>query len=132
MEAAKIPWREGEAYDEWDSIAEALFQGIVVNNVRLSKEFTEELEMPKYAMMYESVRGFVRIVVEDKSQPGKSFLFFSFETGEKPFDTVRYLAVDADGKVNEREQSTCPFHDARFFFVTDKNEVIEKLDLGEH
>ena len=33
LERAKIKWKRGESYDDWDSIAETLYTSIVLNSI---------------------------------------------------------------------------------------------------
>ena len=54
VEQAKISWREGEAYDDWDGIASSLFENIVVNSLEFAQEISFDLRMPKYDLLYPS------------------------------------------------------------------------------
>jgi len=65
MERAKLPWREGEAYDEWDEISEVIFDKIVAQSLRcaLGPE-GESLRLPRYDMVYDNYRDFSFIAVQ--------------------------------------------------------------------
>ena len=53
MQRARIGWRNGVAYDDWDEIAETLFGKIVVASLQWSlPEETPILNVPKYNTWY--------------------------------------------------------------------------------
>lgn len=129
MTAAHIPWQEGESYDEWDEIAASLFKGIVVSSVRFANEFSEESELPKYDLLYENVKGFVLIGLKVTDSADNTWIFHRFESTKEPFDTVACYLVDSERNIIPDQAYTCPFEDAKFFFLNADAKTIEKISV---
>ncbi|SRR5579883_528682 len=53
-ERLRIPWRDGESYDDWDAVAEVLWRSFVVDAIAAALRSTTELEMPRYGFAYDS------------------------------------------------------------------------------
>jgi len=89
---AHIPWKNEDAYDDWDMISETLFQTIVVNSILHSQNF--DLQLPKYDFHYESYKKFDYIIVENQDFDQNRKVFISFYTKEHPFDYVKVAILD--------------------------------------
>ena len=99
MERARIAWRDGAAYDDWDAIAQVLYDKIVVASVRWSLpdgEF-ERCEFPDYNTSYPSYAGKTLILVSGGDE--ERLVFHSFTTEKEPFDRVRACRADGEGRV---------------------------------
>lgn len=90
-ERVGIPWRDGESYDEWDGIAQALFSALVVAVVPWPDG--RERKFAEYDMRYENYGGLRRIVVRTPSAM-ELHTFVAFSTREAPFDSIRVLNTD--------------------------------------
>jgi hypothetical protein len=113
LERAKIPWREGEAYDDWDAIASVLFEQFVLRAIRwsLPPEDAERLQVPRYDMLYPdySEMSFLARKVESGSPPFD--VFHSLATTTEPFDTVRFIRLDGQSRQLTGTLRSAPFED---------------------
>lgn len=100
LERARIPWREGEAYDDWDAIAEVLFEQVVLRSVRsaLPQGDVKSLRFPRYGMLYPDYSEFSFIARRIESGQGPVDVFHSLATDAKPFDRVRFVRLERDGR----------------------------------
>ena len=118
MERARVRWH-GNTYDDWETIAEALFDSIVVMSITnaLPPADAARLQIPKLAMIYGdySTMSFIEVLTGDKESPSLH-RFFQFGSINKPFDTVEYLAIDAAGKVLSEEINSIPADRTEFGF----------------
>jgi len=90
MEKARIPWREGEAYDDWDEIANTLFKSIVINS--LAEELSGALHLSEYDVHYEdySKRSFLQVATDS----GDRTAFVKFAMVDRPFDSIYAVALN--------------------------------------
>ena len=52
-ERLSIPWRDGESYDDWDAIAEALWMSFVVSTMADALSTGSVLNLPRYGFSYD-------------------------------------------------------------------------------
>lgn len=99
LERVRIDWRDGSAYDDWDDIAQTLYEKIVTSSVlwALPEEERKRCEFPKYNMTYSSYAGKTLITLNCASA-AERLVFHSFTTAMTPFDRVRACRVDAKGQ----------------------------------
>src|SRR5690606_20593651 len=64
LEKAKIKWKEDEAYDDWDNIAESLYANIVCSS--LIGEVATEYQITKYNFNYDNYSSVNFIEVRNK------------------------------------------------------------------
>ena len=66
VEKAGVPWKRPDAYDEWDSVATALFESLVVAALRwsLPEDEQEDFELPEYDLLRSSYQGLSAVEVE--------------------------------------------------------------------
>jgi hypothetical protein len=97
---AGIEWRENAAYDDWDEIAQLLFEKIVVASViwALPEVDRSPIDFAAYDVMYDSYAGKAVIVV--KTANAERLVFHSFGTRDQPFDIVRTRLVDKEGGIH--------------------------------
>jgi len=93
VEAAGIKWRTGEAYDDWDNIATALYKNIVCST--LVGDVLDEYPIAKYDLMYESYDNLDFIGVVSREHDNTLFAFISFEGRSLPLDVVRVAVLDS-------------------------------------
>ena len=107
IEKAKLPWRNEIAYDEWDRIADSLFDAIVINPVLHSLECSEIANIARYGFLYEdySARSFFLIT---DSSTSSQFVFLQFITAENPFDQFICQRLTADYQVAKESRMTLP------------------------
>ncbi len=102
VERARIEWRDGSAYDDWDEIAQTLYEKIVVGSVRwaMPEHLREASKFPHYNMTYDSYAE-MTVVVVNRIANEERLVFHSFATETEPFDQVRLYRVGKDGRAVE-------------------------------
>jgi hypothetical protein len=92
FDEVRIPWREGEAYDEWDDVATALFTALVAEPVKwdLNPVGSYQFRLPAYDMLSPLVAESHYIAVLNSGLTG-SVRFHSFGTLKTPFDAVNVI-----------------------------------------
>lgn len=131
LEKMQIEWREGVAYDEWDNIAESIYQAFIVSSVKHSTNFTEETIMPKYATFYEEVQGLSYMAIVSKKEKYENCIFYAFETIKEIFDAVSFFTVDDLGNVNNKKH-ILPIMEVYFVIVKMDNagkEIFRQLEI---
>jgi hypothetical protein len=100
VEKARIEWRDGSAYDDWDEIAQTLYNKIVVSSLlwAMPEDERGHCQLPDYNMTYSSYAGKTVIAV-NRASAQRRLVFHSFATTIDPFDKVRACSVDRDGRV---------------------------------
>lgn len=116
MEGAGIPWKRPDAYDEWDSVATALFESLVVSVLResLSENDWHDFKIPDYDLLLDSYRGMSTLEVEHSSLGAGRWVFHAFGTKETPFDSVEVRGVSIEGIPLDENLAQCPVERARF------------------
>lgn len=106
FEEANIGWRNEEQDEEFESIVEALFNGIVL--AKLEKKIIEKdgipPSLPKYGFYHKDYKdkSFVEIITGEEKKSG--FYVFNFiSTDQRPFDTINCVKIDKEGKVIEKD-----------------------------
>lgn len=114
-ERVRIPWRRPDAYDEWDSLATAAYNCLVVTPCCWSQPTAEQaaFRLPPYDLLLESYAGYSVIEVGPDSPPGIIQVFHALGTTHEPFDTIEWRSVDFSGRPRSEDLRTCPLHDAR-------------------
>lgn len=97
LEKAKIKWKEGEAYDDWDNISESLYENIVCSS--LIGEIASEYTIAKYNFNYNDYSSIDFIEVMDKDNSEKIFAFVAFQSSFTPLDHIKVAELDKTNKV---------------------------------
>lgn len=129
LEKAKIKWSEDEAYDDWDNIAESLYQNIVCSS--LNGEITTEYQIAKYNFNYEDYSLINFIEVRNKDNFEKKFAFVAFQSNLSPMDSVKVAELDKLDKVVD--YSILKIDSLDFVFVKNlsgKREVIDIIEIA--
>ena len=128
LEKAKIKWKEGEAYDDWDNIAESLYKNIVCSS--LTGEVASEYEIAKYNFNYDDYVSINFIEVKSKDNSEKKFAFVAFQSNSSPMDSVKVAELDKTEKVIG--YTNLKFDSLDFVFVKNfngKQEVIDSIEV---
>jgi hypothetical protein len=128
IEKAKIKWKEGEAYDDWDNIAESLYNNIVCSS--LTGNVASEYEIAKYNFYYDDYATTSFILVRSKNNPEKRFAFVHFQSNSSPMDTVK--VAELDKKDNVIGYVDLKFCDSSFIFVRNINgrkKIIDRIEV---
>lgn len=90
-----IPWRQGEAYDQWDGMAAALFEALVKESAEetlSSLTFPARLRAADYDMDQIAASERWEIEVVDVREPSRILgIFHSLTTLNEPFDAVHVV-----------------------------------------
>ena len=90
---ACINWEDGKQYDDWDAIADGLYEGIVRMSVFHSGECSECM-IPRYGFRQPSDK---RCYILTKERSGSTLgVFVSFSSKETAFSHVRVQPVDEE------------------------------------
>lgn len=122
-EQVRIAWRRPDSYDEWDAIASALFDQLVLEVIRFSlpEESREVFRLPSYDLCLESYESVSTLeVVHPSLDPGR-WLFHAFGTEREPFDKIELRLLSEDGSLLSENIETCSVQEAGF-----------RLRLGSH
>lgn len=115
MDKVDIGWHDEDAYDEWDAVAEALYNAIVGSVSELCDLAPYDLLLPSY-----KDRSF--FVCSLLSEKEKQYVFVGFSTKLKPFDFVKCVEVNGDFK-RVGELHYFPFSDC-YFYLREKLESV--------
>ena len=129
MDRAKIPWRDEEAYDDWDDICQAVYRNMVLRTIQFSIGYQDSLTIPEYGTVYPyyGKKSFIE-VAESRPQLTEYKGFVGFSTLKCSFDQVRYQRVASDlNAVGETE--LIPLANATFTFILNR-EIGERKMLS--
>ena len=116
LEQAHIPWRDEDAYDQWDEIASLLYRVVVAEPLSHAVA-VPDIELAPYDMVLESYAAYSFIEVSAPGIPsGHAAALHRFVTDSAPFDVVEVVLLnDRTGAVVERgapvriDYTTCRF-----------------------
>lgn len=117
MDRAHIPWREGEAYDDWDAIAETLFQRIVGSAIEWGLHDTHEsVCLPKYdeLCLDYSELSFISVAHRTRGDDETLALHSFAEDGTSHLNLVMCRSLERAGAVAESDLRAMPYVDAEF------------------
>ncbi len=119
-----MPWREPNNYDDWDSIASAIYASIVIKSIENSTEFQGAYPLPHYDLRVESYQTNSRIgIVGERS----SCALICLETKVAAFDTCRFARLNAGGLVVGTERRV--FDDTEFTLVLQQG--VNSLEINK-
>ena len=100
MERAHIRcW--GETYDDWDRIAEALYESIVNDSIRSAQPISNatQILLPKYDFRYDDYSELSFVSVAGLEATDRQFAFVAFDSQHTAFDVVKAREITHDGDV---------------------------------
>jgi hypothetical protein len=116
FERVGIPWKQPEAYDEWDDCATAIFRALVVEPLRFALPEAEwdGFRLPAYDMLLPTYAG-LRVIEVLPAQTDHSIrVFHRLGTVSRPFDVVEVRTINQNGLPQSNALETVPLEDARF------------------
>lgn len=128
VEKAKISWKEGESYDDWDNIVSSLFENIVYAS--LTENISDKYSLPKYDLQYEDYLDRDFILIRSRKFPNNNFAFISYNTKSSNLSTIN--AAELDDNYSTIRPVELPLDDLVVgFLMRDKNkiEVLYKLNI---
>src|SRR5215470_5082227 len=99
VECVGIPWRRPDAYDDWDDMVAAIYNGLVVEPIRLGlpEIDPEAFKFADYDMLLPSYAGVSLIEVLPPTPAGTLRVFHALGTTREPFDRVEWRSVSPEG-----------------------------------
>jgi len=130
-----IPWNRTDAYDDWDSITNVLFENLVIRVLQwsLPNEEGHQLNIPPYDLLLESYEGMSTIEVVYQSKQSRRFVFHAFGTLEHPFDAVEVRPMAENGQPLANDLEIYAIADVSFVFCANKGEkftYIKELEMA--
>lgn len=121
LDRADVPWRDGEQYDNWDRVAEALFESLVT-------------EPCAFQAVGEAGLTKLRIARYGFTPDTESNAWVALQ-GDRParFLTLATVAAPFDHAQCEKPVGLVPLQECRFVFVfgsRDGTQRLEKVDLA--
>lgn len=116
LEAVRVPWREEEAYDEWDNITTVLFENIVLRSIRWGiDDANGDIALPAYGQIHRdySERALIEVFYGEPQERPK-WVFLCLSSKEIPLDTVKCLGLAKDGEVLINVSRSIPFAEALY------------------
>lgn len=118
FEEAHIGWREENQDEEFETIVEALFDGIVLSKLqnKILEKDAGGGKLPKYGFYHRDYKGmsFIEIVTGQPKQVGM-YVFNFISSDKRPFDTVNCVKIDKSGKIIQKE-AAFDYADVNFRF----------------
>src|SRR5579863_875412 len=112
-ERVHMPWREPNAYDDWDRICEAIYRSIVIDSIAHAQEIRESAPIASYDLRTASYKN--NSFVCNSVLHGKS-AFVAFETKDLPFDQGLFALLDENFAV--ADYSRIPTDKVKFLFCS--------------
>jgi hypothetical protein len=103
LEAAHIPWREEEAYDQWDAISQTLYEKLIAEPLAWGLGAVDEFALTPYGTRLDdySAVSFIE-VLHDEPSPGATTVLVRFATDARPLDAVEAVLLDERARATDR------------------------------
>ena len=111
FDQARITWRGPNTYDDYERVAEALFDSIVRDALINAPSVAKAYAPGRYSV-HEPDRELSRIYVNELED---RLALFELETADEPFDTIVCQRIDDQGRETD-EQVRVPLVGARFTY----------------
>ena len=112
-ERVHIPWKEPDAYDDWDQICDAIFRSIVINSIKHTRGLGASAPIVPYDRRISSYKE--NSFIGNLCSKGRS-AFLCFETDVSPFDQSLFARLDSDFAVVE--YGRIPTEEVKFIFCS--------------
>jgi hypothetical protein len=90
-EKIHMPWREPQSYDDWDIIAAALYEAIVIRSIENAGNAADRLPLARYDVRSHFYGDRSYLTCEAL---GPDHAFICLETRVRPFDTCLFAKLD--------------------------------------
>lgn len=95
LEKARIPWANEHAYDDWDRIADSIYNSVAINAILHSSECARASNIVRYSYAHEDYSGLSFFLITD-ADTSSSLAFVNFFTKVSPFDHFNCRIIDQD------------------------------------
>lgn len=115
-EAVGLPWKRGDAYDEWDELANCMYRQLVGSLLPMQTDRHGRViaNLPAYDMLYGEYGQYATIEVRNIALGPGRWVFHAFGTSQTPLDIVEVRELDANSRLCSEELATCPVSDSVF------------------
>jgi len=113
LQKAQIPWRDIDAYDQWDEISETLYKVLVLDAIQWALN-DHEMNVPRYGFKIDdySSRSFIGV----RSPAGERTAFQLLDANNDRFDMVACRELTADFRIVEGDALYVPLSQCDFSF----------------
>lgn len=103
FESAKIPWKNDEQFDDFEGIAESLYQWFVTYKAENIVNQLQHINFTfaNYGFFYKNYSKMSYIEVNSEENKNSNLVFLFFKTNKKPFDTIYCNKINRYGIVEE-------------------------------
>jgi len=88
-----MPWKEPNAYDDWDDICRALFRSIVIRSIDFAEGIGTSLPVPDYDVRMIS---YAKSSFIGDANSKDTMALICLETDTSPFDACLFALLDHD------------------------------------
>lgn len=116
LQRARLPWRDGEASDDFDALAQAAYDTYVLSALRFGLTTDEEaIHVPPWDLHVTTYAesDWIEVITNDTAE--RPLALVGFKTRDTPYDTVTTQPLTAAGECRG-ESVHIPFEDTRFRF----------------
>lgn len=131
VEVLGIPWKRGDAYDEWDDLASCMYKQLV-GNLLLALDDPDgrvRIHLPAYDMMLRDYRQYATIDVHNSELGHGRWVFHAFGTNECPFDVVEVRELGSDAIPCNEDLRTCPLVGSRFSLTLPDGSSLDRVPV---
>jgi hypothetical protein len=100
-ERAHMPWKEPQAYDDWDAICRAIYRSIVIGSMEHAAGIGTSMPLPDYDLRTSS---YEKSSFIGNAASKERAAFVCFETERFPFDRCLFAVLDSNSKVVSKRQ----------------------------
>lgn len=118
MEKAHITFNNNDSYDEWDRIADALFNSIIVDALINSSNLIDRnrILFPKYGIQYENYSEFAFIILKESMDKEYLEVMLEFDQLNTPQKLVSIVQIDKNNG-NSQACKTYQFKEQEFLLA---------------
>lgn len=122
FEKAKLEWKVGKAYDEWDNVCEALFKSIVCCN--LYNDSLLNYPIAEYGFTYSNYLelDYIELITNEN----RKIVFLSFDNTNHPFNKIN--VVELDKNENRIDLIKLNYDNLSFRFIKKSENKIEAIE----
>lgn len=133
VERLSIPWTDGDAYDDWDTIASTLYDQLVVNTAKNAMEVAQAISFAEYDMVYSSYQGLAHFEVISKETCETLGVFVGFAGIDRDFMRAKYVVRGVDGVVDTTTMRSVEFSECtiRLRLQCAADEYVEVLTMPD-
>lgn len=110
FDRARIEWRGDQTYDDFERVAEALYDSIVRDAIESAQGFQTAIPLARYGLRESKDRSWILV-----NDPSLRLSLYQLASSGSPFDTIECVPIDSEGK-QLQEIKVVRFDGARFLY----------------